>query len=339
MHFAIDRFSERQMYATSYRQWLQNNRLWMQDYFDKNVEQGILMTEHMAQERMFMQKPYLGYSVVRDWMTSNEQKVEDLMDFIVDTPGALLLIIGQVGQGKTVLLFWLAEMLHNFRKKKIAMLQTTLKLPPEASFIRQYESIHEIPSSYIVLYDEASLSMNARDAMTTESKDMSGLLAIRRHQDYTILAATQHHSIADVNLMRAAQGFLFKRVSWEELNRKSESSAFDMLREFIRRMLPRSPEETLFSDGESWFKMRTGLPTFWSERISKSYSRFTSEEAVEYIVNSMEQGVKPKQIVKMLKLRGFATIGRTPLTLADIRQAYEEPDYCIETWSKRRKEE
>ena len=172
-----------------------------------------------------------------------------------------------------------------------------------------------------------SLSWNARDAMRSENKEMGALMNIRRHQDLTIIFASQHHGFMDINAMRGAHCFFFKRLSWEESAKKHDSTAFDMLMRFIMRMMPMNPSQTLFTDGFRWMGFETDLPTFWSDDISKSYRKWGIEQAVTYIRRASDDGVKVPQIERQLAIRGFRKITR-----AEIRRAIDDPDGMVSDW-------
>ena len=149
-----------QEFDESHRQFILDNWIWFQDYLDKNVNPGWLMSEHRAQiKELYELNPLLGRKIFEDWITPNDEKIDTLLDMYVEVPGMMALILGQVGQGKTAFGLWLLEKLHYERSLKVCMLQTTLDLPP---FIKQYENPLELPEGHVAFIDEASLTFNAR---------------------------------------------------------------------------------------------------------------------------------------------------------------------------------
>jgi len=71
-------------------------------------------------------------------------------------------------------------------------------------------------------------------------------------------------------------------------------------------MMPKRPDETLFTDGERWFTFKHQLPSFWNDKISKGMAKLSNIEAARYAQEMMKRRppVPVEQVLKALKMRG-----------------------------------
>jgi len=115
---------------------------------------------------------------------------------------------------------------------------------------------------------------------------------------------SHNSSFVDINIIRMASAFLFKKLTWEESNVQSDRST-DILMRYVNAMEPVSKEETLFWDGVNWYKFRNFLPSFWSDSLSRGFKKMTYAEAIDYAVKLFDRGLNPKEIVRELKVRGI----------------------------------
>jgi hypothetical protein len=324
---AIDDFS-RLLFDTSQRQWLLYNRGKVQAYLDACVNKGVRMSEHRSQwNHLYYERPLLGRNVVEDFWEPNQKKYDMILRKLAGTPGAMSLILGQVGKGKTAFGTKVLDDLHNDHGIEVGMIHSTLsKFMPH--YIKQGRDIFNLDPDTMWFLDEGSLHANARNAMTTDNKELGMLMNIRRHQNLTLMFASQHHGFIDINIMRGAHFFFFKQLSWEEQAKKQKDTALSYLMEFVRWMMPRHPSETLFTDGDKWMKIKADLPDFWSDDISQSYRKWAIEDAVDFIRDSMKEGMDIKAIHRELTVRGFRD-----LTNAEIRRIHREPDAFLSDYN------
>jgi len=294
----IDKFSNKMMFSTSMVEWLylyhNDVQKWLDDFAHP--------TDHPLLWKMFMADPLLGKAIVESNQETNENKISYLVREISEG-SKIVLLIGQRGSGKTALMFYLAEQIHQrYPHRKICILESSyINLP---AWIEPVYTIFDAPEGSIILFDEASITYAARDAMTKTSKDLTNLLAISRHQGLTVLFVSQHSGLVDINILRMADVFIFKRLSWEELYGKDKKRAGRLL-QYVRLMQPRDEKGSLFTDGEKWYNIETPLPTFWDETVSKSFKKVSKSEAIQMARKMYDDGVSPKNICKQLLIRGI----------------------------------
>ena len=315
----IDEFDRKQMYEDSNREWLELHSNDVQRYLDEKVH----MPDHERLWAEFLENPFLGKSLIENYSASNDSKVDAVLQEM-NKAGRIFLTVGMMGAGKTALNFTIAEMLHNRFGKNVAMIQTDMKLP---DWVQQVDNPYELEEGTFVIYDEAAITLAAREFMSKHAKDMTSLMAISRHRNLTFSFITQHTTLQDANVTKLASGFLFKQLTWEEMYGKGKRT--DPLMKFVRLMQPSSAEETLFTDGSRWLLFKTGLPSFWSDATSRTYKKISIEEAVTYIRNKLDKGMTEKEIAKQLKVRGIV------LPEEDIELAYGRPKTFIADWKKK----
>jgi hypothetical protein len=287
------------MYNKSLQEWLLLHYDEVQRYLDDKVH----LSDHSLLWTNFLKEPTVAKVMTEDYSIDNQTKLEYILKTLAEK-SVIALVCGIRGSGKTALMLYLAEEIHKrYPYKKLCILQSNLDLP---DWIEQTEDIFDVPEGSIVLFDEASLSIAARNAMSRYSKDVSGLLAISRHQGLTIIFCSQHSGLVDVNVLRMADVFIFKILSWEEVSSPAEHEKISPLLSYLKYMMPTSNEESLFTDGEKWYLVRTPLPSFWSDNISKTYRKLTYSEAVAFVKNSLKRKMPAKNILNQLKIRGMS---------------------------------
>lgn len=291
----LDNISNRLMYDRSMKEWLYLHSNELQKYLDEKVH----LTDHSDMWKMFLKNPHIAKVLTENYNMDNDKKLEVLMDKLCNE-STIGVIVGIRGGGKTALGCRIAEIAHNEYNKKIYFIQTTIPLP---DYIEQVEDPFGVEEGSLIIYDESSVTLNARRSMSKNNVDVSALLAISRHRGFSILFISQHSGLVDVNLLRLADVFIFKRLSWEELN--SGEKGTSSLMQYIKLMAPTDKQDTLYTDGERWFNIKMELPTFWSDAVSRSYKKLTGEDATEMAYKLYMQSMHIKLIQQQLKIRGI----------------------------------
>ena len=182
----------------------------------------------------------------------------------------IILIVGKRGSGKTALGFKFLESLTGRRK---AYYIGKAKLP---WWIKQVETIEGVRNDSLVLIDEGVLSYSARDAMSKSSKFLSKLMAIARHKNLTLIVITQNSAMLDLNILRLADTLLFKELSLlqSRFERKALADLFKKVDTSFSKIKDRDKKKYFYVIDDEFEGMLTSpLPKFWSEKISKSYSK------------------------------------------------------------------
>lgn len=272
----------------------------IQTFLDNNINPY----DHPDWIRKMLETPVLGKAIIDNEEMTNIEKI-DMMIKAHAERSVITPLLGRRGAGKTVQGTYILEEVHErYPNKNVVMLVTAAEIP---DYIIQIVNPRNCPNNSVFFFDEASLTVNARTAMSSANIDISKMLAILRHRGISIIFASQHPALMDLNILRLCDCMLFKKPSWEELVSGDDKNKrmFSSLTEVVKLLMPREPNETLFTDGEKWVKMTTPLPSFWSEKLSKSYGEMTVGEMHKFIVQRIEARDSIKKITAKLGVRGI----------------------------------
>jgi len=135
----------------------------------------------------------------------------------------------------------------------------------------------ENKKGYFVVIDEGAISLNARESMSLRNRILGKLFAITRHKDLSILFITQVSALIDVNILRYADVLFVKRPSrfQAEFERQQLRDYLSVIRQTIdmyARELGVDYRSLAWLDSD-WYEgiIQTGLPSFWSEGVSKAF--------------------------------------------------------------------
>jgi hypothetical protein len=314
---AIDKMGK-MMFSTSLLDWLELHEISTQRWMDKEIN----LLDHELMWNKFYTNPHLGKVITESSMLSNDEKMKYVLNLFT-TYSMIAVIIGMRRWGKTAFALWLAEQLHE-RGIKIYMIQTMIVLP---EWITQITDPFEVDEHSFLIYDEASITLQAREAMSAWAKDVTALFAIAGHRGFSVCVVSQHSYLVDTNVFRLADILFFKRPSLEELEKDSKERVVDIFKEYIRLMTPKTKTEILFTDGERWYKFENPLPSFWSDAVSRSYRKLTDPEDVVVFVLKMKDQ-KMKRVQRELLMRGVK------LEPAEIEAIIQNPKKYLADWKK-----
>jgi len=197
-----------------------------------------------------------------------------------DLPEAgLLLVLGHPGTGKTATAWWLAERLHTERKRPIL----GYGLPDSAyrrlpRWVKKAATVADIARAQpsVIVADEAAFSVNARRAMSADNVEWMKLAAVARHKDHLCLFICQESHQLDVALVRAAKLVLFKQPSILDVRGARPELRPEVQAAFEAFAKARGDKRQYvfaadYLEGRTGW-LESGLPRFWSERLSKSFA-------------------------------------------------------------------
>ena len=179
------------------------------------------------------------------------------------------IIIGARGSGKSGIAMCIAENLKGSRDKFFAMGFSPKDLP---KWINVVNKLDEIENDSFVIIDEGGILFSSRDSMSNSNKMLSELLFITRHKNLSILFISQNSSSLDVNTLRQADFIILKKSSLLQKNfeRKIVSDIYDEYAEKFQAYKKVKGLALIYSDNFLGF-VDNRLPTFWSEKVSKSF--------------------------------------------------------------------
>lgn len=187
------------------------------------------------------------------------------------TNSMILLIAGRRGSGKSALGFRLLENIHATTKRQCFALGPQQTVLP--SWISAVSTVQEATNGSAILVDEAAVSFSSRESLQKTNKQLSGLLAIARHKDISLIFVTQNTGMIDKNVLALCDALLLKEGSL--LQERFERPALKEVYALATSALSQIPQESRGShfyilEGAYEGVCSAYLPSFWSDAISKN---------------------------------------------------------------------
>jgi len=211
------------------------------------------------------EKP-VGFNIVEQ-MSGDYDDFEDRLK----NHSLIILITGKRGSGKTALGFKLLDIV---REKRKAYYLGEGKLP---RFIKKVSDIKSVKNNSILLVDEAAIAYSSRSSMKQSNKVLGELMAIARHKNLSLIIITQNSAMIDLNVMRLSDTIIFKEPSLlqSRFERKSISDLFRKADEKFKKIESANRKKHFYViDDEFEGILDFSLPEFWSDKISKSFSKY-----------------------------------------------------------------
>ncbi len=184
----------------------------------------------------------------------------------------IILITGKRGSGKSALGMALLENINRHtRKRCYALGYDGAKLP---RWIRKAQKLEDVADNSIALVDEGAIAFFSREAMKEPNKVLSKIMALARHKNLSLILIAQSSAMIDLNVIRLADVIMLKEPSL--LQAKFERRAIREMYEKVEPIFKQTTErEKYFYVWSDEFEglVSFGLPTFWSEGISKAFKR------------------------------------------------------------------
>ncbi len=180
------------------------------------------------------------------------------------------IILGARGSGKSAFGIKLLENIYVKTKRKCYAMG--FKRDEMPSWMEVVENIEEIENDAFVLIDEGGVLFSSRRAMTNANKILGDLILISRHKNLTIIFISQNSSNLDVNIIRQADFLVLKPSSLlqKDFERKIIKELYDKTAKDFGKYKEKTGITYLYSDDFKGFIVNK-LPSFWSDRISRSF--------------------------------------------------------------------
>lgn len=191
----------------------------------------------------------------------------------------VIAILGDFGSGKTALAYLLAwKWLEIDKTRKLGIfhpIDSVLKyLQNVLGEDRVYaiDKIDDYQYNSVFLIDEGIINLNAKDALTNESKDIEEFAAVIRHKRGHMIITTQQ-----MKFYKAVRGFtncrIYKRISKMTSAELRKDDPF--LREYETIINNLSIDQAFVLSNMKYFNafgiIYNGVPPFYNEVISRSY--------------------------------------------------------------------
>jgi replicative DNA helicase len=195
---------------------------------------------------------------------------------VLNSNGRIGIILGGRGNGKSALGMKILENIKAKTNKKVSAWGFNESLLPQ--WIKPINHIDEIENDSFVLIDESGISFSSRNSMSELNKLLTELILITRHKNISIIFITQNSSNIEINILRQADYILLKPHSLLQLNfeRPIIKDIYSEMDGESKKFKDKSMTYVYSGDFKGFIK--NGLPGFWSERTSKSFSGEKIEE-------------------------------------------------------------
>jgi len=185
----------------------------------------------------------------------------------------VMLITGRRGSGKTALGMKFLELFKaKTRKRCYAMGFSDANLPWK---IKKAENIDSVLNNSVVLIDEGAVTFSSRESMKEKNKLLGKTMAIARHKNLSLILIVQNSAMIDLNVLRLADSLILKEPSL--LQTEFERAP---IKKIYMQVIPhfneiKDKKKHFFVYDDDFQGMLTyDLPTFWNDKISKSFRNF-----------------------------------------------------------------
>ncbi len=227
----------------------------------KNIEKN-----KVKKKRESIKTKYVPFKIVE----TVEGDYKKWLDKIYKSENQIGIILGARGSGKTA---FGIKFLENFyakcKKKCFAIGFNENELP---SWIKVISDISKLENNSFVLIDEGGILFNSRSAMSNANKMLSQLIMISRHKNLRILFISQNSSNLEVNILRQADFLILKPSSLlqKEFERKIIQKIYSQTQDDFKKYKDYKGITHIYSSNFRGF-ISNPLPSFWKEKISKSF--------------------------------------------------------------------
>lgn len=199
--------------------------------------------------------------------------LSEFEDKLLSSKSTIGLILGARGSGKSALGMRVLENIAAKSKRKVCAMgfeETTLP-----DWIHFVSSVEEIPNGYMVLVDEGGILFSSRSSQSSANKILSSLLLVARHKDISVLFISQNSANLEINTIRQADYLLMRKPSLlqKEFERKKIGEIYDEVCTQFTELADKGRYSTYIYSDEFRGFVTNELPSFWSQKASKSFAQ------------------------------------------------------------------
>ena len=193
-------------------------------------------------------------------------------NYLLKNKSTIGIILGARGTGKSAIGMSILENFAAKTEKKIYALGFKKSAVPK--WIEVIKDIEDIENNAILLIDEGGIEFSSRDAMSNANKLLSKILLIARHKDLSVMFISQNSSNLEINAIRQADYLLLKPSSLlqKDFERKKIKQIYEEAQENFEDLKGTEGLTYVYADKFRGF-VTNKLPSFWSEKVSKGYSK------------------------------------------------------------------
>lgn len=188
------------------------------------------------------------------------------------------LVLGARGSGKSALGMRLLENIASQKNRPVYAMGFNPNALP--NWIHCTEKLDEIPNGAFTLVDEGGMTFSSRQSMSKANQLLSQLILIARHKDISVLFISQNSANLEINAIRQSDFLLLRKPSLLQMDfeRKKIGEIYTRIAPDFEKLPENGRLATyIYSDEFEGFTSNQ-LPSFWNQKISKTYSTFKLEK-------------------------------------------------------------
>ena len=216
-------------------------------------------------------------SVPFEQLSSLKGNLADFEEKIYSGKSTIGLVLGARGSGKSALGMRILENVAAKNARPAYAMGFSQSALPD--WIHCTEELGDLENGAFVLVDEGGISFSSRQSMSDANILLSSLILVARHKDISVLFISQNSSNLEINAIRQADYLLLRKPSLLQLDfeRKKIGEIYGRVAPGFEKLPEKGKHATyIYSDEFEGFAANQ-LPSFWSQKVSKSFSSFKAE--------------------------------------------------------------
>ncbi len=236
----------------------------------------------------------------------NPEEFETFLQQIKSYPASIV-ILGARGGGKSALSYALIEYLkHETGKPAYVLGAPHAKKYLLPQWLQIVDSFDEVKPDSLLLVDEAGIILNSRNSGKKLNRSFVDVNALLRQKGVTMVFVSQTSKTIDVNAFQVGDIVII----WK----KPDKMALTFERGFVkesgtqaRKLFESLPKDQwkqysviVGIDSDSYIVMKNGLPSFWTDDLSRIFGGLPSENRDDEIKKLHAQGMTQIEIAEKL---------------------------------------
>ena len=227
-------------------------------------------------------------------------------------PCSVSVILGKKGMGKSGLAYYLAELVskeHGLLPVVVNLPESKRHLLPDSFIISSLDDVQTLENS-VVIIDEGTTMLPAGQRKLEEL--IKGFVALSRQRNQIVLFIFHSSSDAGSRILRGIDVVMVKEPSRRQIQFGSKDNWFLELLTKARDKFHTIKEEggdkrgyTFVDSDEPDFRglMPNGLPSFWSDELSKAWAGTNDEPTLEQEIKEKKYKRDVKKYAQFLSFR------------------------------------
>jgi len=280
--------------------YIELNRFKVERFLDERVRKE---DRYFVLKEMLKNPVALAYIIKNNYEYDERRRIKIVVDKIT-REGTITVMLGAKRHGKSSTSVWLLEYIHkHYPDKKLYWIGYSEAIEKYYPYVNQTINLVEPDENSFVVFDEASLFLFSRDAMSKQSKEKIKELPTLGHRGASVLFISQSAQMVDIDIFLLCDFIWFKPFFAVDFDERLNIPTY------LKYILPKNKNENLVYDmhEQFFYVFKNPLPSIWNDELSKPYSKIkTKEKAQEFLGGLLKMGFDEKTIDTILKIRGWS---------------------------------